>query len=107
MERQKITASVLVLDQGSAWISTEATFLISAPSALYPAIRGWRPFFFRDTGKPCSVRAGRLPPEQADRYACRGNWGIHYDGVTREDIEEIVKVTEEMRRQVMEKISLL
>ena len=33
--------------------------------------------------------------------------GIHYDGVTREDIEEIVKVTEEMRRQVMEKISLL
>lgn len=33
--------------------------------------------------------------------------GIHYDGVTREDIEEIVKVTEEMRKQVMEKISLL
>ena len=33
--------------------------------------------------------------------------GIHYHGVTMDDVETIVKVTEEMRRQVMENISLI
>lgn len=50
----------------------------------------WAASLNRQTGMPVAVTAG-----------------IHYDGVTRADIEEIVKVTEEMRKQVMEKISLL
>lgn len=104
---RRITASVLVLDQGIR-VDLYGGDLphIGAVSAvscdkrletiLFPGHReavlseSWATSLNRQTGMPVAVTAG-----------------IHYDGVTREDIEEIVKVTEEMRRQVMEKISLL
>ena len=104
---RKITASVLVLDQGIR-VDLYGGDLphIGAVSAvscdkrletiLFPGHReavlseSWAASLNRQTGMPVAVTAG-----------------IHYDGVTWEDIEEIVKVTEEMRKQVMEKISLL
>lgn len=107
MERQKNNCLCSVLDQGIR-VDLYGGDLphIGAVSAvscdkrletiLFPGHReavlseSWAASLNRQTGMPVAVTAG-----------------IHYDGVTREDIEEIVKVTEEMRKQVMEKISLL
>lgn len=58
---RKITASVLVLDQGIR-VDLYGGDLphIGAVSAV-SCDKRLETILFRDTGKPCSVRAGRLP----------------------------------------------